>query len=135
MLRAIPRTPAPLSPGGAEILRLVTEQRAPVFLTVHPNGRRRYGYWQAVGSEAGRGGCHVALPTAECDALHAAGRIELGDPVIDPGKTTYPVRVAIRPAPSLAGSRRQAVTGSPRQAVTGAARLAPVDSPRQALTA
>lgn len=110
MLRALPRAPAPLSPGGAEVLRLVMEQRAPVFLTVHANGRRRYGYWQSVGSQAGRGGCHVALPTDECDALHAAGRIVLGDPMVDPGKTTYPVRAVVRAAPALATAPRQTLT-------------------------
>ena len=108
MLRSLSHTLAslgPVSPGGAEVLRLVMEQRAPVFLTVHANGRRRYGYWQSVGS--GRGPCHVALPTDECDALHAAGRITLGDPLVDPAKTTYPVRATVRPAPSLAGIPRQ----------------------------
>ncbi|MFD3925270.1 hypothetical protein [Streptomyces sp. NPDC058614] len=110
ILRALPSARAPLSPGGAEVLRIVMEQGAPVFLTVHANGRRRYGYWQSVGSEAGRGGCHVALPTDECDALHAAGRIVLGDPLVDPGKTTYPVRAAVRTAPSAAGAPRQALT-------------------------
>ncbi|MEV7342067.1 hypothetical protein [Streptomyces sp. NPDC093544] len=110
MLRALPRARVPLSPGGADVLRLVMEQRAPVFLTVHANGLRRYGYWQAVGSAAGRGGCHVALPTDECDALHAAGRIVLGDPLVDPAKTIYPVRAAVATAPSLADTPRQALT-------------------------
>ncbi|MHA5047135.1 hypothetical protein [Streptomyces sp. SD15] len=105
-----PGTPAPLGPGGAEVLRLITVQRVPVCLTVHANGRRRYGYWQALSSGTGRGGCYVALPTDECDALHAAGRIVLGDPVVDPSKTTYPVRLAVRGAPSAAGASRQVLT-------------------------
>ncbi|MEU9187512.1 hypothetical protein AB0D14_23820 [Streptomyces sp. NPDC048484] len=111
MLRALPRTPAPLGPGGAEVLRLITVQRVPVCLTVHANGRRRYGYWQAAGAGSGYGGCYVALPTDECDALHAAGRIVLGDPVTDPAKTTYPVRpVARGTSSSAAGVPRQALT-------------------------
>ncbi|MFE9680250.1 hypothetical protein [Streptomyces sp. NPDC006285] len=109
-LRALPRTPVPLGPGGAEVLRLITVQRVPVCLTVHANGRRRYGYWQPVGAGSGYGGCYVALPTAECDALHAAGRIVLGDPVTDPAKTTYPVRPAARTAASPGAPRRQALT-------------------------
>jgi hypothetical protein len=56
----------------------------------------------------------VALPTDECDALHAAGRIVLGDPVTDPAKTTYPVRPVARGTSS---------TSVPRQAVP--ARQAP----------
>jgi hypothetical protein len=52
----------------------------------------------------------VALPTDECDVLHAAGRIELGDPVVDPAKTTYPVRPVVRGAPSATGTPRQALT-------------------------
>jgi hypothetical protein len=50
----------------------------------------------------------VALPTDECDALHAAGRIVLGDPVVDPAKTTYPVRPALRSAPGSVSALRQA---------------------------
>jgi hypothetical protein len=107
MLRGLPRTPAPLSPGGGEVLRLITVQRVPVCLTVHANGRRRYGYWQPLGSGAGRGGCHVALPTDECDALHAAGRLVLGEPVVDAAKTTYPVRPAVRGAPLATAAPRQ----------------------------
>lgn len=110
MLRSLPRKPAPLGPGGAEVLRLLTVQRVPACLTVHANGRRRYGYWQPLSSGTGRGGCYVALPTDECDALHAAGRIVLGDPVVDPAKTTYSVRPAVRGAPSAAGASRQALT-------------------------
>ncbi|MGW3667643.1 hypothetical protein [Streptomyces sp. NPDC005141] len=100
MLRPLPRTRArtPLSPEGAEVLRLITQRRFPVRLTVHVNGRRRYGYWLPLDSATGRGGCYVALPTGECDALHAAGRIVLGDPLVDPAKTTYPVQAAARTA-------------------------------------
>lgn len=110
MLRALPRPTAPLGPDGAEVLRLITVQRAPVCLTVQASGRRRYGYWQSMDAGAGRGGCYVALPTAACDALHAAGRIVLGDPVVDPGKTTYPVRPAAREASSPTAVSRQALT-------------------------
>ncbi|MGW3495407.1 hypothetical protein [Streptomyces sp. NPDC001020] len=76
-----------LSSGAAEVLRLIMDQRVPVFLVVHANGRRRYGYWQANGRP-------MALPTDECDALYAAGRIVLGDPVVDRAKSTYRVRAA-----------------------------------------
>ncbi|PSM45430.1 hypothetical protein C6Y14_03955 [Streptomyces dioscori] len=119
LLRPVPRTPAPapLGAGGSEVLRLITVQRVPVCLTVHANGRRRYGYWQAAA------GCYVALPTDECDALHAAGRLVLGDPVIDPSKTTYPVRPAVRP------TARPAVRSVVRAPATAA------EVPRQALTA
>ncbi|MFD5634588.1 hypothetical protein ACFWJM_10655 [Streptomyces sp. NPDC127077] len=96
MLRPLPRTHATLGPEGAEILRLITQRRFPVRLTVHANGRRRYGYWLPFDPATGRGGCYVALPTGECDALHAAGRIVLGDPLVDPAKTTYPVQAAAR---------------------------------------
>ncbi|MEU1040668.1 hypothetical protein ACFYP4_09865 [Streptomyces sp. NPDC005551] len=114
------------------MLRLITEQRISVCLTVHANGRRRYGYWQPVSSAARRGGCYVALPTDECDALHAAGRLVLGEPVVDPSKTTYPVRVAesrtagpVRvPEPRatypvrVAGRSTPSVTGAPQHALT-----------------
>lgn len=96
MLRPLPRTRAQLSPEGAEILRLITQRRYPVRLTVHANGRRRYGYWLPLDPATGRGGCYVALPTGECDALHAAGRIVLGDALVDPAKTTYAVQAAAR---------------------------------------
>ncbi|MFE2301625.1 hypothetical protein ACFXAW_25975 [Streptomyces sp. NPDC059445] len=96
MLRPLPRTRSPLSPEGAEILRLITQRRFPVRLTVHANGRRRYGYWLPFDPATGRGGCYVALPTGECDALHAAGRIVLGDPLADPAKTTYTVQAPAR---------------------------------------
>ncbi|MET8642201.1 hypothetical protein ACWEQ2_15340 [Streptomyces sp. NPDC004096] len=78
-----------LSARAADVLRLITNQHEPVFLTVHANGRRRWGRWQSDGRP-------VALPTEECDALHAAGRIVLGDPVVDRAKTTYRVRAAAR---------------------------------------
>ncbi|MFF0190027.1 hypothetical protein [Streptomyces sp. NPDC005244] len=96
MLRPLPRTHTPLSAGGAEVLRLITQRRFAVRLTVHANGRRRYGYWMPLDPATGRGGCYVALPTGECDALHAAGRIVLGNPLVDPAKTTYQVQAAAR---------------------------------------
>ncbi|MFH8463058.1 hypothetical protein [Streptomyces sp. NPDC017991] len=129
LLRAVPRTPAPapLGAGGSEVLRLITVQRVPVCLTVHANGRRRYGYWQAATAGSGFGGCYVALPTDECDALHAAGRLVLGDPVVDPSKTTYPVRPAVRPTARPAA---RSVERAPAPAPATAVRV-----PRQALTA
>ncbi|MFF4211285.1 hypothetical protein ACFYZE_18395 [Streptomyces sp. NPDC001796] len=78
-----------LSSRAAEVLRLIMDERLAVFLTVHGNGRRRYGYWQTDGRP-------VALPTEECDALRAAGRIVLGDPVVDRSKTVHRVRAAAR---------------------------------------
>jgi hypothetical protein len=86
-----------LSSRAAEVLRLITDERAPVFLTVQDNGRRRWGCWQS-------GGRPVALPTDECDALYAAGRIVLGDPVVDRAKTMYRVRAAARGASRSARS-------------------------------
>ncbi|MFD4257942.1 hypothetical protein ACFWR9_10025 [Streptomyces sp. NPDC058534] len=88
----------PLGPGEAAVLRTVADARTPVFVTVREGGRRRYSYWRPLDSATGRGGCYVALPTAECDALHAAGRITLGDPVADPARTTYRVRATRTPA-------------------------------------
>ncbi|MGV9558284.1 hypothetical protein [Streptomyces sp. NPDC003401] len=82
----------PRTPATTDILRIVSDARTPVFVTVHANGRRRYSYWRPLDSATGRGGCYVALPTAECDELQAAGRIVLGDPLTDPTKTTYRVR-------------------------------------------
>ncbi|MFS8197954.1 hypothetical protein ACLVWQ_04625 [Streptomyces sp. CWNU-52B] len=137
MLRALPHTSAPLDTAGAEVLRLITVQRVPVCLTVHANGRRRYGYWQSATPGSGYGGCYVALPTDECDALQAAGRIVLGDPMVDPSKTTYPVRPAERPAPRPAA--RPAVRPAVRPVPRSPERPAPsavADVPRrQALTA
>jgi hypothetical protein len=78
-----------LSSRAAEVLRLIMNQPMPVFLTVHGNGRRRWGYWQSDGRP-------MALPTDECDTLYAAGRLMFGEPVVDPAKTTYPVRAAAR---------------------------------------
>ncbi|MER5473253.1 hypothetical protein ABZX90_36030 [Streptomyces sp. NPDC002935] len=108
MLRPLAHTP--LDAEGAEVLRLITQRRFPVRLTVHANGRRRYGYWLPLDSATGRGGCYVALPTADCDALYAAGRIVLGDPLVDPAKTTYPVQAAARAAATTANLPRHALT-------------------------
>lgn len=80
-----------LSSRAAEVLRLITNLDVPVFLTVYANGRHRWGCWQS-------GGRPMALPTDECDALHTAGRILLGEPVVDRAKTTYRVRAAARGA-------------------------------------
>ncbi|WND33138.1 hypothetical protein RI578_02065 [Streptomyces sp. BB1-1-1] len=89
-----PRPCAPLGPAGADILRIVADARTPVFVTVREGGGRRYSYWRPLDSATGRGGCYVALPTAECDRLHAAGRITLGEPLTDPARTTYRVTAA-----------------------------------------
>lgn len=97
MLRVVPGPRPPISPRDADVLRLIATQRAPVMLTVHADGRRRYGYWRAVTDAGGRGGCQVALPTEECEALLAAGRIALGEPVADRSRTVYPVRAVERP--------------------------------------
>ncbi len=60
MLPIPPAHARSLGPGGAEVLRLITIcQRVLVCLTVHVNGRRRYGYWQPFSSGSGRGGCCV----------------------------------------------------------------------------
>ncbi|WP_318215932.1 hypothetical protein [Streptomyces sp. SCL15-6] len=95
----------PLSPAESEILRIVSDTRTPVFVTVRGGGRRRYSYWRPLDSATGKGGCYVALPTAECDALHAAGRITLGDPLTDPARTTYRVRTVHTPAAPLRAVR------------------------------
>ncbi|MFG3169083.1 hypothetical protein [Streptomyces sp. NPDC048200] len=112
MLRPLPRTRTPLSAGGAEVLRLITERRFAVRLTVHANGRRRYGYWMPLDPRTGRGGCYVALPTGECDALHAAGRIVLGDALVDPAKTTYQVQAPARPSATVTSAPRRSSASS-----------------------
>ncbi|MFJ3666767.1 hypothetical protein ACIPSE_09975 [Streptomyces sp. NPDC090106] len=78
----------------ADVLRIVSDSRTSVFSTVSAGGRVRYGYWRPVDSATGRGGCYVALPTDVCEELRASGRLLLGDPVVDPAKTTYRVRLA-----------------------------------------
>jgi hypothetical protein len=88
----------PLSPAEADVLRIVADVRTPVFATVREGGRRRYSYWRPLDSATGRGGCYAALPTAECDKLHAAGRISLGEPLADPARTTYRVTATRAPA-------------------------------------
>ncbi|WP_217168104.1 hypothetical protein [Streptomyces sp. AC512_CC834] len=97
-VRRPPRPSTPLGAGEAEVLRIVADARTPVFVTVREGGRRRYSYWRPLDSATGRGGCYVALPTAQCDMLHAAGRITLGEPLADPARTTYRVRAARTPA-------------------------------------
>ncbi|MEU3948766.1 hypothetical protein [Streptomyces sp. NPDC029526] len=95
---------------GSDVLRIVSDPRTPTYVSVHANGRRRYSYWRPIDSTTGLGGCYVALPTEECDALHAAGRITLGDPVVDPHRTTYRVRAAVRtPATATRPADRSAV--------------------------
>ncbi|SED65785.1 hypothetical protein [Streptomyces melanosporofaciens] len=99
----------------AGVLRVISDSRTPVFLTVHARGRRRYGYWQPYDHIADRGGCYVALPTPVCDRLYSQGRITLGDPLVDPGKTTYrvrpandpvaPVRIPVAPLPAVAAAQ------------------------------
>ncbi|GAA4803927.1 hypothetical protein [Streptomyces ziwulingensis] len=90
--------PAPFDAADAEVLRVVSDVRTPVFVTVQASGRRRYGYWRPCDPGTNRPGCYVALPTAVCDKLYAAGRLTLGEPLVDPGKTTYRVRLARTPA-------------------------------------
>ncbi|MCW5249646.1 MULTISPECIES: hypothetical protein [unclassified Streptomyces] len=92
--RAAP--PAP-STADADVLRIVSDSRTPVFVTEHPDGRRRYRYWRPLDSATGKGGCYVALPTETCELLRAEGRIALGEPIVDPTRTTYRVRSARTP--------------------------------------
>ncbi|MDQ0585204.1 cell envelope biogenesis protein OmpA [Streptomyces rishiriensis] len=105
------------SPGraAADVLRIVSDPRTPVFVTEHASGRRVYGYWRPLDADGGRGGCYVALSAAECDELYAAGRITVGEPVTDPTKTTYRVRAARGQAagarPAAAPARTTAVRG------------------------
>ncbi|MFG2679623.1 hypothetical protein [Streptomyces sp. NPDC048392] len=95
------RSRAQLGAAEADVLRIVADARTPVFVTVRGDGRRRYSYWRPLDSATGRGGCYVALPTAECDTLHAAGRITLGEPLADPNRITYRVSATRAPAPPL----------------------------------
>lgn len=103
-----PRPCAPLSHAGADILRIVADTRTPVFVTVREGGGRRYSYWRPLDSATGRGGCYAALPTAECDRLHAAGRITLGEPLADPARTTYRVTAARTSSGSVRAVRGRA---------------------------
>ncbi|MER6837292.1 hypothetical protein AB0K85_06705 [Streptomyces cellulosae] len=107
------RAAAPASPATtADVLRVIADPRTPTYVTVFANGRRRYSYWRPIDPATGAGGCYAALPTAECDELQASGRITLGEPVVDPNRTTYRVRTATRvpqaPArPAVAPERRR----------------------------
>ncbi|WP_368396758.1 hypothetical protein [Streptomyces sclerotialus] len=92
------RSGVPFGAADADVLRVISDSRTPVFLTVHAGGRRRYGYWQPYDSSTNTGGCYVALPTAVCDRLHSVGRFTFGDPLEDPAKTTYRVSLAHTPA-------------------------------------
>jgi hypothetical protein len=94
------------SPDTVQVLRVISDTRTPVFVTEHPGGRRRYGYWRPLEPGTAAGGCHVALPTAACEELRAAGRITLGEPIVDPAKTTYRVR-AVPAHTAAARTRRQ----------------------------
>ncbi|MFF4761673.1 hypothetical protein [Streptomyces sp. NPDC001292] len=94
------RAGAPLSPTGADLLRIVSDPGTLVFLTVHAGGRRRYSYWQPFDPRTGRGSCYVALPTDLCDMLHSSGRITFGEPLVDSTRTTYrvgPADTAVAP--------------------------------------
>ncbi|MFI8092242.1 hypothetical protein ACIF9R_28620 [Streptomyces sp. NPDC086080] len=102
----------------AEALRVIADPRTPTYVTVYANGRRRYSYWRPLDSATGTGGCYAALPTADCDELRAAGRITLGEPVVDPNRTTYRVRPADR-VPSAARAEQTAARTRP-QPVPGA---------------
>ncbi|MFI2376288.1 hypothetical protein ACH5AO_14645 [Streptomyces sp. NPDC018964] len=102
-----PHTPADTT--RTDVLRIISDPRTPTYVTEYANGRRRYSYWRPLDSATGAGGCYAALPTDECDALHAAGRIALGEPVVDPHRTTYRVRPATR---SGQASRAQSATRS-----------------------
>jgi hypothetical protein len=94
---AVPSRPrTPVDTTSTDVLRIISDPRTPTYVTEYANGRRRYSYWRPLDSATGAGGCYAALPTAECDALHAAGRITLGEPVVDPHRTTYRVRPATR---------------------------------------
>ncbi|EFE71339.1 predicted protein [Streptomyces viridosporus ATCC 14672] len=101
-LRTAPsRSSAPLGNDRVDVLRIVSDPRTPTYVTVYANGRRRYSYWRPLDSTTGMGGCYAALPTAECDELYAAGRIALGEPVVDPNRTTYRVSPADRVQPPV----------------------------------
>ncbi|CAL9353597.1 hypothetical protein SUDANB176_00526 [Streptomyces sp. enrichment culture] len=96
-----PRAPLGADRVDVDVLRIVSDPRTPTYVTVYANGRRRYSYWRPIDPATGTGGCYAALPTAECDELHAAGRITLGEPVVDPHRTTYRVRAAARVQPPV----------------------------------
>ncbi|GHH94023.1 hypothetical protein [Streptomyces capillispiralis] len=113
--RSRSRTPADTT--HADVLRIIADPRSPTYVTVYAGGRRRYSYWRPLDSATGTGGCYAALPTAACDELHAAGRITLGEPVVDPNRTTYRVRPA---------ARAQTVTRAPSVACPPAEPVRPV---------
>lgn len=103
------RSSAPVGRAAADVLRIVSDPGTPVFVTVqHEGGRRRYGYWRPLGSAPGQGACYVALPTAVCDELYAARRIVLGEPLVDPARTTYRVRAARSVTPAAVPRRTAA---------------------------
>ncbi|WP_443047478.1 hypothetical protein [Streptomyces sp. KMM 9044] len=124
MTAGLRAAPAPsFTPADVDVLRIISDPRTPTFVTVYANGRRRYSYWRPLDSTTGQGGCYVALPTTDCDALHAAGKIELGDPVVDPNRTTYRVSASSTrvgpPSRALAAQIRQ-VQERPRLVRTAA---------------
>ncbi|MFD9389392.1 hypothetical protein ACFWBB_01215 [Streptomyces sp. NPDC060000] len=121
-----PSSGASGSPGraGTDVLRIVSDPRTPVFVTEHASGRRVYGYWRPLDAGSGRGGCYVALPTAQCDELFAAGRITVGDPVTDPTKTTYRVRPARPRAPAARPAAARPAAAPPVRTTTARRRAA-----------
>lgn len=98
MFQTSARSDVPSDAVVADVLRIISDSRTPVFVTVHAGGRRRYGYWQPYDSATNRGGCYVALPSPVCEGLRDAGRITLGEPLVDPAKTTYRVSLTDTPA-------------------------------------
>ncbi|MEU9735101.1 hypothetical protein [Streptomyces sp. NPDC048002] len=111
------RRTGPVTGPVADVLHVVSDPRTPVFVTAYTGGRLRYGYWRQADPAAGTGGCYVALPTDVCEELRAAGRIVLGTPVTDPGKTTYRVGVpletarTVRPATTRTAGQAARVPG------------------------
>ncbi|MGW1545041.1 hypothetical protein ACWCPM_33340 [Streptomyces sp. NPDC002309] len=103
----VPARPgSPARRGAPDTARIISDPGTPVFVTVYADGRRRYSYWRPHDPATGQGSCYVALPTGECDSLHAAGRITFGEPVVDPSRTTYRVRAtrtAARPLRTVPG--------------------------------
>ncbi|MGJ3562181.1 hypothetical protein ACR6C2_44440 [Streptomyces sp. INA 01156] len=107
----------PAGTGNADVLRIIADPRTPTFVTVYANGRRRYSYWRPLDSTTGQGGCYAALPTPDCDELHAAGKIELGDPSrTRTGRHTGSARPPAVPAPIRSARERPRVVRAARVA-------------------
>ncbi|GAA4967672.1 hypothetical protein GCM10023238_39430 [Streptomyces heliomycini] len=112
-----PRTPADTT--RTDVLRIISDPRTPTYVTEYANGRRRYSYWRPLDTRPPARGA-VTPPCPPPSATRCTRRaITLGEPVVDPNRTTYRVRPASASAPPPAPVRRTPRAGRPRPAGAG----------------